>query len=42
MFCVAGDAPYVQASPAWVMLMSCPATVSVPVRGVMLLFAATA
>ncbi len=40
--CVTGEAPYEQVNPAWVTLMSCPATVSVPVRGVMLLFAATA
>ena len=33
---------YEQVSPAWVTLMSRPATVSVPVRGVMLVFAATA
>ncbi len=42
MFCVAGDAPYVQATPTWLTVMVCPATVSVPVRAVVVPLAAAA
>jgi hypothetical protein len=38
---VVGDTPNVQGAPAWVTVTVCPATVNVPVRLVVAVFAAT-